>query len=439
MQNNVSDASASKSHFEGLFDQLKGEFVHLSQDNAQLQKMVDTDLAAYKSAFASAEQEKAQLQALLDQREERIHSLEIQLRGYRISVIIDGDGAIFAPNFISHGRDGGHEAAHQLFDQVKRYLNTNFGEHSYQIWVYIFFNKRGLMEALGKSPLSQLKATFEDFVIGFNQASTQISMVDVGFGKEAADSKVKASLDRDVSLPQTFKVFFGGCHDNGYATSLRTLLTGGLGDKVVLLTSYNEMAKGLSELGLNVMTVPGLFMEQKLSTFGNHSVLSSTQDKGVNPNYVRKTDNVAVNLPSGSSSPSLRSPKAASNGKLSPRRQSISSSQQSPPPSPARPVLIPNLALNKQSPPPCTTFYLIGHCPFQKGCKYGHNYELSEQHIAELRSIARMSPCSFLIKGNVCTKGGDCIYGHKCPRGRKCPFLKQGRCKFSAADMHNIT
>lgn len=47
------------------------------------------------------------------------------------------------------------------------------------------------MEALGKSPLSQLKATFEDFVIGFNQASTQISMVDVGFGKEAADSKVK--------------------------------------------------------------------------------------------------------------------------------------------------------------------------------------------------------------------------------------------------------
>lgn len=42
--------------------------------------MVDTDLAAYKSAFASAEQEKAQLQALLDQREERIHSLEIQLR-----------------------------------------------------------------------------------------------------------------------------------------------------------------------------------------------------------------------------------------------------------------------------------------------------------------------------------------------------------------------
>ena len=40
---------------------------------------------------------------------------------------------------------------------------------------------------------------FEQFVMGFNQAAPLFSFVDVGIGKEAADSKIKGKLSR-ISL-----------------------------------------------------------------------------------------------------------------------------------------------------------------------------------------------------------------------------------------------
>lgn len=153
-------------------------------------------------------------------------------QGYRISVIVDGDGCIFSEDLISRGRQGGYDAARLLVDSLQSHLKEDFGENHYQFWIYVFFNKKGLMDALGRSSLSPLRSKLEDFVVGFNQASTRIVMLDVGFGKEEADGKVKGELcdlslshlpalmqgveflDRDVNLPQTFKVFFAGARSS---------------------------------------------------------------------------------------------------------------------------------------------------------------------------------------------------------------------------------
>lgn len=88
-------------------------------------------------------------------------------------------------------------------------------------------------------------------------------------------------------MPQTCKILFGGetprqfvilnynrklllgCHDNGYATSLRSLITAGFQDKLVLLRGYSESAVGIEELGLPTMTVPQLFLADKLVTSHN--------------------------------------------------------------------------------------------------------------------------------------------------------------------------
>jgi hypothetical protein len=84
-----------------------------------------------------------------------------------------------------------------------------------------------------------------------------------------------------VRLPQTFKVIFGGnsafyelyvgtltlepgCHDNGYVTTLRSVITDGFQSKLILLRGYTDMAAGIEELGLPCMSVPDLFMPQKL-------------------------------------------------------------------------------------------------------------------------------------------------------------------------------
>lgn len=55
-----------------------------------------------------------------------------------------------------------------------------------------------------------------------------------------------------------------GCHDNGYVTNLRSQITAGFKQKMILLRSYTEMATGIVDLDLPVLTIPELFLERKL-------------------------------------------------------------------------------------------------------------------------------------------------------------------------------
>jgi hypothetical protein len=59
--------------------------------------------------------------------------------------------------------------------------------------VHIFFNKRGLVETLGRFGHHGAKGNFDNFAIGFNQAAESFVMVDVGNLKEAADAKIKGT------------------------------------------------------------------------------------------------------------------------------------------------------------------------------------------------------------------------------------------------------
>lgn len=59
-----------------------------------------------------------------------------------------------------------------------------------EIWLTIYCNKKGLMETLASNNVCAAD-DFEQFVTGFNQAAPLFSFVDVGAGKEAADSKIK--------------------------------------------------------------------------------------------------------------------------------------------------------------------------------------------------------------------------------------------------------
>ena len=59
--------------------------------------------------------------------------------------------------------------------------------------VFVFLHKKGLMEALGRAGYSTEKSKFDEFLAGFNQAGQRFVMVDVGAGKENADSKLKGT------------------------------------------------------------------------------------------------------------------------------------------------------------------------------------------------------------------------------------------------------
>jgi hypothetical protein len=57
----------------------------------------------------------------------------------------------------------------------------------------VYCNKAGLVETLVNQDVCTSK-TFEEFCSGFNQAAPLFSILDVGPGKEAADSKIKGKL-----------------------------------------------------------------------------------------------------------------------------------------------------------------------------------------------------------------------------------------------------
>ena len=85
------------------------------------------------------------------------------------------------------------EAVFQLILMEHALPSVNASETRDQIYnkFHVFFNKRGLVDTLGRFGHATAKAKFEDFMMGFNQSAERFCMVDVGSGKEAADAKVK--------------------------------------------------------------------------------------------------------------------------------------------------------------------------------------------------------------------------------------------------------
>ena len=112
----------------------------------------------------------------------------------RVVCLIDGDGTIFASDLIARGYEGGCTAAQMLTESIQRFILSWFSVDQFQLWTLVFYNKRGLHDALGRSNLFSAKAKLDDFMIGFNQAAGRFSMVDVGPGKELADAKIKGEL-----------------------------------------------------------------------------------------------------------------------------------------------------------------------------------------------------------------------------------------------------
>ncbi|KAJ7777175.1 hypothetical protein B0H16DRAFT_1712217 [Mycena metata] len=399
--------SAAPQHVvEICLDNLKDEVLNILRNEASYKETIrklETELSVYKRAFVDVDTElkASQFQLLeteeLNKRlEKECHSFKTQDKGHRVVMLLDGDGAIFSAQFIGQGQKGGHAAAQLLSDSTLQHIATNYDSRAIQLWVYVFFNKRGLVDAFRRTGLAPFINKFEDFVLGFNQATERFLMVDVGNTKEAADAKLKVYLEDEIRLPETFKIIFGGCHDNGYVANLYSQITAGYKEKLILLKSYTEMAAGIAALGLPSLAIPELFMLQKI---GDET-----------PPF----------------SPSHKSP---------PLSGKVNLGFNPPLPVISRPI-VPNVAIHKQKPAPCTLFYLKSSCKFGSTCKFAHDYVLTDAQRDELAKFNKKVPCPTALSGGQCKFGDSCCYGHVCPFLPNCFFFKQGKCKFRQANMH---
>ncbi|KAG5340991.1 hypothetical protein C0989_012365 [Termitomyces sp. Mn162] len=440
------------------FEQLRGEILQMLGNEAfhteKIQKL-EAELSVYKRAYNDVDTERRQLEKVKQDAVREKEDLENQIKGFRVVVLLDGDGAIFSPELISQGRVGGHAAAQKLSDYILQHLSLNFGANQYQLWVYVFLNKRGLVDTFGRVGNITVKSRFDDFVMGFNQAAERFLMVDVGDAKEAADAKIKARLEDELRLPQTFKIIFGGCHDNGYVTNLRSQITAGFKQKLILLRSYTEMAAGIVDLELPVLTIPELFLEKKLVILSHPPQMvlnqvapakssrtgsvecpvsmstplgSSEQDQGASaaPEHTMETERSdptrRLSMPSTYSSAvqvtqkRVPTPDLDSSGSTTSEASDDLLELPIPTFRGSRHVN-PNIPLSKRTlyqhsvrdfalictkdkPPPCTLFYLA-NCKHGVDCKYGHDYLLGAEHFNEIRVNAKKAPCPAINKGRV--------------------------------------
>lgn len=73
-----------------------------------------------------------------------------------------------------------------------------------------------------------------------------------------------AHPQRSTGLYDSTAFTCAGSHDNGYALELQTLISEGLKHKLVLVPGYTEVAFRIRELELPTLTIPDLFIPEKL-------------------------------------------------------------------------------------------------------------------------------------------------------------------------------
>ncbi|KAF8323731.1 hypothetical protein DL93DRAFT_2069694 [Clavulina sp. PMI_390] len=179
---------------------------------------------------------------------------------------------------------------------------------------------------------------FEQFLMGFNQASPLFQMVDVGHGKEVADAKIKDLCTYFARLPQIQSIYLAGGHDGGYATFIRSLTTDGFGKKVVLLRSDTPFARDIAALNQPEVDCRDLFLSSRF-----------TPASGTAGGAVVTPQLHGVNLLVPEPTPVVDSPQASN----SPERL-------------------------------CFHFYLWPDGCHDQNCKFKHDMTVSREHVAAL-------------------------------------------------------
>jgi len=401
-----------------LWDETLTRLLNLSsvtvKRNVELEARVtelEVELSVWKQAHATAlDASERQVNAhnvQLSTLNRQISSLEsFKTQNPLILCVLDGDAYIFTETLIKLGQQGGRQAAQQITKGIAEYLSSEdihvFGR-GLSFWVTVYFNKLGLLNTL----VGHDKCTaeqFESFCVGFTQASPRFLLIDVGYGPEAVNSKMREYLQTYARFPQTLRVFFGGGHDNGYASTLTALENEHLLGKLVTLEGYADNPSELRKLCLPSLKLEGLFVTQQLPSL----------PKRLAPLTMPGSNSVTTNG-------GLMSPRSPSNSSSSSEKRSID----------------PSLPLHKQNPPPCNEYYLMS-CFKGSTCKYSHKYELTPEQRAVLANNAKKAPCNFLKNGLQCPYGERCCWGHACPNGPKCFHLSKGKCWFKGDAMHPV-
>ncbi|PKX92393.1 uncharacterized protein P174DRAFT_373257 [Aspergillus novofumigatus IBT 16806] len=203
---------------------------------------------------------------LRDLREQRQRWEQLYNKDPYVAVLVDGDGAIFNNELLQDPRQGASEAALRLTEAVRNYLkDTPLGSDDVPIVVRIFANLNGLAKSLLHHNAIDYEDKMRVFAEQFTNSRAEFDFVNVGHGKENADSKMRKMFGHFYRNFQCKKIFFAGCHDNGYLHDLREY-AGESGRQRIVLLETTPAQSGFTQMGFEMTRFDSVFRSDVLGS-----------------------------------------------------------------------------------------------------------------------------------------------------------------------------
>ncbi|KAJ6779452.1 hypothetical protein PWT90_00757 [Aphanocladium album] len=417
----------------------------LQQESGRL----ETQLHRCQIELADASANCRDLEKKLQHTESEMDSLYKENDTYKtqnpyIVVLIDGDGLLtsrangrrqFQEPWIRQGVEGGKKAANALRNAIARQWTDK--SQDTQIIAKVVANCGGLARTLNND--------FRDFAVGFTQGNAAFDFVDVGHGKERADSKIRDNTRWHLQNHNCRQVLLGVSHDAGYAPFLEELFRDDAAarDRISIIEGAS-LAADLKATGANTTRLDkDLFRADKPVLVERTSAYAAaaigrtaspagsvSSSGGANSSTISYANAITngtppptMSIPLAPNKPSPRSKAASNGGSASPT--SGAQYQKIPPQQPDwnpgtrgldEPIVV-NVAVmdavkkRKDTDKLCNNHFLRGPCAKGDGCNFVHDYKPNAEEINAIAVLARQNPCTH---GQDC-ENWECIYGHHCP------------------------
>jgi hypothetical protein len=294
-----------------------------------------------------------------------------------------------------------------------------------EIMAKVCTNVSGLSKALLRDESVDSQDVFKDFTIGFTQGKASFEFVDVGHGKERADSKIRgiathlqdgcplwlhlAWLTRVEIMRWHLRnhnckqILLGISHDAGYAPFLDEVVSPDDRSRITIIEGPPTVRE-LSATGLQILNFNQVFRSEKL--------IDRSQSRGAPglpaPSQPYTWAGVTSTAPPAQTSPIVS---GASIRKSTPAPTWVPSPRGLDPAILVNAVALDKIKRRTNNNKLCNNHYLRGPCVKASDCCFEHDYDASPDELKAISYLTRLNPC---VNGQDCDQE-YCIYGHHCP------------------------
>ncbi|KFY25675.1 hypothetical protein V491_01649 [Pseudogymnoascus sp. VKM F-3775] len=354
-----------------------------------------------------------------------------------IIVLVDGDGTIFHEEYIRQGLEGGKKAANALRNAALEQC-PNIPD-DVEVIAKIFANVSGLAKAMKRVGVLDNPEDLREFTLGFTQGKASFDFIDVGHGKERADSKIREATRWNIRNHNCKQILLGVSHDSGYAPFLDEILRDESTTRRVSIIEGTPIVRELAATGTRVLNFDHIFRNDKLlerqSPYSQFQQLSH----GLPPAQLQALSNGRTQSPTPPNTwagvtsiplttpPPLVFPVTLKNGTAGaaaaaaaainivtphPRLEDwVPGDRGLDPTLTISAVVLERTKRRAGNTKLCNNHYLRGPCPKGDECVFEHKHKATEEELKAIAYLTRLNPC---VNGQDCDVE-YCIYGHHCP------------------------